>query len=82
VRTLEWTLRAQSELHALDRQIAQRAYKAIRRYASTGAGDVKQLQGLTNRYRLRVGDWRIIFALEEDRVLRILRVAHRSEIYR
>ena len=82
MKTLEWTLRARSELHSLDRQIAQRIYKAIKRYAATGSGDVKQLAGLTNRYRLRVGDWRLVFALEEGGILRILRVAHRSEIYR
>jgi mRNA interferase RelE/StbE len=82
VRTVEWTLRARGELHALDRQIAQRLYKSLQRYAATGVGDVKQLQGMINRYRLRVGHWRIVFSLEEGAVLRVLRVAHRSEIYR
>jgi len=82
VRTLEWTLRARSEITALDRQIAQRIYKAIKRYVETGSGDVKQLQGLSNRYRLRVSDWRVVFALEEGGVLRILRIAHRRDIYR
>ena len=82
MRTLEWTLRARSELHALDRAVAQRIYKAAKRYAESGAGDVKQLRGLNNRYRLRVGDWRIVFALEEGGVLRILRAAHRRDIYR
>jgi mRNA interferase RelE/StbE len=82
VRTLEWTLRARTEIHALDRHVAQRIYKAIKRYAGTGSGDVKQLHGLSNRYRLRVGDWRVVFAPEEGGVLRILRVAHRSDIYR
>jgi mRNA-degrading endonuclease RelE of RelBE toxin-antitoxin system len=65
VRTLEWTVRARSEITALDRQIAQRIYKAAKRYAETRSGDVKQLQGLSNRYRLRVGDWRVVFAPEE-----------------
>ena len=70
------------EKHALDHQVAQRIYKAIKRYAETGSGDVKQLQGLMNRYRLRAGDWRVIFTPEEGGVVRILRVAHRSDIYR
>jgi mRNA interferase RelE/StbE len=82
VRTLEWTLRARSELNALDNQVAQRIYKALHRYLATGSGDVKQLQGQSNRYRLRVGAWRIVFTPEEGGVLRVLRVAHRSEIYR
>jgi mRNA-degrading endonuclease RelE of RelBE toxin-antitoxin system len=75
VRTLEWTLRARKDLHALDRQIAQRIYKALQRYLGTGLSDVKQLQGSSNLYRLRVGDWRAVFTLEEGGV-------HRSEIYR
>ena len=82
MRTLEWTLRARSELLALDRQVAQRLYKALQRYISSGAGDVKRLHGLSNRFRLRVGDWRLVFSLHEGGVLRVLRVAHRSEIYR
>jgi mRNA interferase RelE/StbE len=56
--------------------------QSAKRYAESGSGDLKQLQGLSNRYRLRVGDWRVIFAQEESGALRILRVAHRSNIYR
>ena len=53
----------------------QRIYKALQRYLGTGLSDVKQLQGSSNLYRLRVGDWRAVFTLEEGGVLR-------SEIYR
>jgi mRNA-degrading endonuclease RelE of RelBE toxin-antitoxin system len=82
VRALEWTLRARNEINALDRRIAVRIYKALKRYAATGAGDVKQLKAPILLYRLRVGDWRVIFTLEEKGLLRIARVAHLSEIYR
>lgn len=48
-------------------------------YAATGDGDVKRLVGLQGRYRLRHGDWRAIFEIQ-DGVL-VVKVAHRREIY-
>lgn len=48
-------------------------------YAATGDGDVKKLVG-SEYFRLRHGDWRAIFELE-DGVL-VIRVAHRREVYK
>jgi mRNA interferase RelE/StbE len=44
--------------------------------------NVKALQGQPG-YRLRVGDWRVIYTLQ-DEVLTVLiiRIAHRREAYR
>lgn len=33
-------------------------------------------------FRFRIGDWRVIFDLEEENTLTILLVGHRREIYR
>lgn len=34
-------------------------------------------------FRLRVGDWRVVYLLDADRVvIQVIRVAHRSEVYR
>ena len=82
MRALDWTLRARNEINALDHPVAIRIYKALKRYAATGAGDGKQLKAPILLYRLRVGDWRVIFTLEDKGTLRIARVAHRSDIYR
>jgi len=41
----------------------------------------KPLRGdLAGHYRLRVGDWRIVFRVEGDDVI-VVRVAHRKDIY-
>ena len=42
----------------------------------------KKLKGYKNAYRIRVGDYRIIYELE-DKVLRILVIAigHRKDVY-
>ena len=44
---------------------------------------VKKLSGHKDGYRVRVGDFRILFTLEEHRkVVTIFRIRHRSEVYR
>lgn len=44
--------------------------------------DVKKLQG-SPFYRLRVGDWRVIFDRKNAvRIIEIIRVRHRREVYR
>jgi mRNA interferase RelE/StbE len=44
--------------------------------------NVTKLQGRPG-YRLRVGDWRVIYDLENDRlVILVLKVAPRREVYR
>jgi len=44
-------------------------------------GDVKRLTGFTREYRLRVGDYRVLFETEGRSVI-IYRVRHRREAYR
>lgn len=45
--------------------------------------DVKKLSGEIDVYRLRVGDYRIIYRIERHKVvIEIVRIAHRREVYR
>ncbi len=48
-------------------------------YAATGAGDVKALKGVDG-FRLRSGDWRILFTTDGDTII-VHAVGHRREIY-
>jgi len=58
------------------------ACSSILRFARTGSGDVSTLHGdMAGSFRLRLGDYRVLFTLEED-VMRIFGVRHRSEAYR
>ncbi len=67
---------------ALDKGIALRLKKAVERFAATGSGNVKKLQGIDPpEYRLRVGDYRVRFDLAGE-VVRVLRVRNRREAYR
>lgn len=44
------------------------------------AGDVKKLQGYQNEYRLRVGDLRVLFYIENDTIV-IESILPRGQVY-
>ena len=82
MREVEWTETALDDMAALDKGIARRAKQAVERFADTGAGNVKRLQGIDPpEYRLRVGDYRVRFHLDDETV-QVLRVRNRREAYR
>lgn len=82
MREVEWTDASLEDLAALDRGIARRVKQAVERFSETGAGNVKRLQGVDPpEYRLRVGDYRVRFHLDDETV-RIIRVRNRREAYR
>jgi mRNA interferase RelE/StbE len=44
---------------------------------------VKKLVGVGDLWRVRVGDWRIVYRIEDDRlVVLVVAVAKRDEVYR
>ena len=81
--TVRWSPGAQRELDALPNDIAERVLRAIARLAQNpqAAPNVKALRG--GGFRLRVGDWRVIYGLREaELAVLVIRVAHRREVYR
>ncbi|MEK7523683.1 MAG: type II toxin-antitoxin system RelE/ParE family toxin [Patescibacteria group bacterium] len=85
---IEYTKEATRDLKKLDFSTAQRMVKKIHfwGYQPDPLHFAKPLQGMgPNKYRFRVGDYRIIFEINKRGqlvVLLILRVAHRREVYR
>jgi len=55
---------------------------AVGRYAENrnAAIDVKAMQGMENTYRIRVGDWRLIFTVEGD-TMTVTKIAPRGSMY-
>jgi mRNA interferase RelE/StbE len=79
---LIWPESARAELHGIDREMAIRILHGLTRYGESGEGDVKALAGdWLGYFRLRVGDYRVIFSIAPDEIT-ILRVRHRSDVYR
>ncbi|MFN2455539.1 MAG: type II toxin-antitoxin system RelE/ParE family toxin [Pyrinomonadaceae bacterium] len=77
---IEFKPRAVKDLDALDRVAARRVLAKIRGLEQDLTGDVKRLTNFTPEYRLRVGDYRVLFETEADRVI-IYRITHRSRAY-
>jgi mRNA-degrading endonuclease RelE of RelBE toxin-antitoxin system len=79
---IDWSEEARADIRGLDRPTAMRIFAGLLRFARTGRGNVKELQGdLAGRFRLRVGDYRVFLSLAGE-TLRIHGVKHRSEAYR
>ena len=68
------------DIESLPRAEAARVLAKIRRMQEGLVGDIKRLTNFTPEYRLRVGDYRVLFELEGARVV-IYRVLHRREAY-
>ena len=53
-----YTKRAMKNIKALDSRVKDRVREGIEKIPF---GDIKKLQGYSNLYRLRVGDYRVIY---------------------
>jgi len=82
VKKIAWSERARTELRDLDRETAMRIFAALHRFAESGEGDIKRLQGTAGELRLRVGDYRVRFTEEPGDILHIHSVRHRKDAYR
>jgi len=45
-------------------------------------GDIRPLKGSPGNYRLRIGDWRILFDYAENNIVRIKKIGPRGQIYK
>jgi len=82
MKLVDWTPAARADVRRIDRTNAMRILTALHRFAETGEGDIKKLQGVTEELRLRVGDYRVRFTEEPQDTLMIHSVRHRREAYR
>jgi mRNA interferase RelE/StbE len=67
----------------LPAKVCERVHAALRDLAATERGDVKRLKGTRGRedlFRLRVGEYRVIFARSRTEI-RVTRILHRNEGY-
>ena len=77
-----WAPGAQAELRRIERETAMRILLALARYAETGDGDIKALEGkFSGTHRLRVGDWRIRFRRVPGGAIHVLAVENRGAAY-
>lgn len=78
-----WTVEARSDLRAIERETALRLLTSLDRFLKTSSGNVKQLEGFDPPlFRLRVGDWRIIYRKQANNAIEVIRVRNRREACR
>ena len=78
---LEFKPQAVKDLERLDATLRTRIVAKVEIMADGLRGDVMRLTNFTPEYRLRVGDYRVLFEIEGSKVV-IYKVRHRSKSYR
>ena len=80
---IEWKCSAEKEFSKIDKQLFPKIIFAVEKLSN----DLhpiysKKLIGYENIYRLRVGNYRIIYhVMAENIIIEIINIGHRKEIY-
>lgn len=81
---IELAPRAEKEFRRLSRNVQKAIQKKIDSLAFVPRGkNTKKLEGAFELYRLRVGDYRIVYSIQDTKlIILILRLGHRKDIYK
>lgn len=76
--------KAEKTIKQLDGNVLERVRRAIRELGiDPRPMGCKKLTGYENLYRVQVGDWRIIYAIEDDKlIVLVLEISTRGGAYR
>ena len=66
-------------INGMNRPTKQRIKAGIEKLPQ---GDIKPFKGSPGTYRLRVGDWRILFSYPEDGTILIEKIGPRGGVYK
>jgi mRNA interferase RelE/StbE len=74
----------QKQIDDLPNDIVERVIEKIQNFASEPRPDgVVKLKGSDNEYRIRVGDYRVRYEIDdENQLVQILQCKHRKDVYR
>jgi mRNA interferase RelE/StbE len=77
-----FTRRATKDISKLEPEIKERIGEALRKYSEDPLSYARRMVDPSlGSCRVRIGDYRVIFDLEDDELI-VLRAGHRKEIYR
>ena len=81
---VEWKRSAKKELKKLDKQVIIRILQAVETLAQDPfKSGGKKLVGSDSIYRIRVGNYRIIYNIKSSVLtIEIIKVGHRGQVYR
>jgi mRNA interferase RelE/StbE len=74
---------ARKELEALPNNVLARVVQKIEFLGDTPRPTgCKKLKGYKDQWRVRVGDWRVVYIIDDPaKLISVTRVAHRREVY-
>ena len=74
---------ARKELESLPDTVLTRVVRKMEALANDPRpGGCKKLRGYKDQWRVRVGDWRIVYIIDDSaRLVSVTRIAHRREVY-
>ena len=78
---IDFKPKALKDLDSLQPDDSRRVIERIKRMRNDLEGDVKHLTNFTPEYRLRVGDFRVLFELAGNQIT-VYRVVNRRDAYR
>ena len=76
---IEYARAAVKVINSMDRPTKQRIKAGIEKLPQ---GDIKPYKGSPGTYRLRVGDWRILFSYPEEDTILIEKIGPRGGVYK
>jgi mRNA interferase RelE/StbE len=85
IEFVQFSNSALKDLRRLEQQTAFKIVQALRDYAQTEVGDVKGLKGTSKpAFRLRVGDYRIVFIMLNNRplIIEVVEIVKRGDAYK
>lgn len=82
---IEFTKQAMKDLHRIPQNYATLIIKKIKQLSINpydAVLEIKKLKGIEEVYRLRVGDYRVIYELEDKKLLiNIIKIQSRGNVY-
>jgi mRNA interferase RelE/StbE len=79
---LVYTHRAARDISGLEANVQKRIGKALNRYVEEPLQYASKLtDAALGTYRFRIGDYRVVFDIEDESIV-VLRAGHRRDIYR
>jgi mRNA interferase RelE/StbE len=81
---IEWKKSTRKDLRKLPVSTAERIVEAVENLAENPfPNGVEKLSGSEHAYRIRLGDYRIVYeVVTESKLVEIQRVRHRKDVYR
>lgn len=78
---IELKPKAIKELKRIPKEDVKRIVEKLKHLENNLRGDVKKLTSYSPEYRMRAGDWRILFEVENEKIV-VYRIRHRKDAYK